>query len=118
MKVKVSEASGPTLDWMVATADNRMPSLHEYSKGGGKWFVMMQTGVYRTVCAFSESWAQGGPIIDREGIGFYKANATKWWAHPYGGEYNCEGPTSLVAAMRCFVAAKLGEEVEVPDSLV
>jgi hypothetical protein len=27
------------------------------------------------------------------------------------------GPTPLVAAMRCYVASKLGDEVEVPDEL-
>ncbi len=27
-----------------------------------------------------------------------------------------EGPTLLVAAMRCYVASKLGAEIEVPDS--
>jgi len=26
-------------------------------------------------------------------------------------------PTPLIAAMRCFVASRLGEEVEVPDEL-
>lgn len=25
------------------------------------------------------------------------------------------GPTPLIAAMRCYVASKLGEEVEIPD---
>ena len=28
-----------------------------------------------------------------------------------------EGETRLIAAMRCFVASKLGDEVEVPDEL-
>ena len=28
------------------------------------------------------------------------------------------GPTPLVAAMRCYVASKLGDEVEVPDELL
>lgn len=27
------------------------------------------------------------------------------------------GPTALIAAMRCYVASKLGEEVEIPDEL-
>ena len=27
-------------------------------------------------------------------------------------------PTPLIAAMRCFVASKIGEEVNVPDELV
>jgi hypothetical protein len=28
------------------------------------------------------------------------------------------GPTPLVAAMRCYVASQLGDEVDVPDELV
>jgi hypothetical protein len=28
------------------------------------------------------------------------------------------GPTPLTAAMRCYVASKLGDEVEVPDELL
>ena len=27
------------------------------------------------------------------------------------------GPTPLIAAMRCYVASKLGDEVDVPDEL-
>ena len=29
-----------------------------------------------------------------------------------------DGPTALIAAMRCFVASRLGDEVEVPEELV
>lgn len=32
-----------------------------------------------------------------------------------GGYY---GPTPLIAAMRCFVASKLGDEVEIPEELL
>jgi len=28
-----------------------------------------------------------------------------------------DGPTPLIAAMRCYVASKLGEEVDVPEEL-
>jgi hypothetical protein len=28
-----------------------------------------------------------------------------------------EGPTPLIAAMRCYVASKLGDEVEIPSEL-
>ena len=34
-----------------------------------------------------------------------------------GEELVTTGPTPLVAAMRCFVVSKLGDEVEVPDEL-
>ena len=36
-------------------------------------------------------------------------------AKSYGHAF---GPTPLIAAMRCFVASKLGDEVDVPDELI
>jgi len=33
-------------------------------------------------------------------------------------EWGCYGPTPLIAAMRCYVASKLGEEVEAPEELL
>jgi hypothetical protein len=31
--------------------------------------------------------------------------------------YTLDGPTPLIAAMRCYVASKLGDEVELPEEL-
>lgn len=69
----------------------------------------------------SVSWMHGGPIIDREGIlngpspfpgGEFAAGIGSEWS-------NCKhislGPTPLIAAMRCFVASKMGDEIEIPD---
>lgn len=28
------------------------------------------------------------------------------------------GPTPLIAAMRCFVASRLGDEIEIPEELL
>lgn len=107
MKRKTSELTGAALDWAVAKCENPAAPTEDL--------------IYHVKCdkplAYSTDWAQGGPIIDHEGIGFYRANMSKWWAHPYGGEYNAEGPTALIAAMRCYVASKLGEEVDIPDEL-
>jgi hypothetical protein len=69
---------------------------------------------------FSTDWAQGGPIIEREGIKMGRIdslNGPYWEAHmPYGtSDDSAEGSTPLVAAMRCYVASKLGDEVEVPE---
>jgi hypothetical protein len=40
----------------------------------------------------------------------------EWWARIWADE-DYEGPTPLIAAMRCYVASQLGDEVEVPDEL-
>jgi hypothetical protein len=75
----------------------------------------------------STNWSQGGPIIDRNEIGI-KRNAPcsagrEWEASPSitakgaGGRYGY-GPTPLIAAMRCYVASKLGDEVDIPEELI
>lgn len=73
-------------------------------------------------------WAQGGPIIERELISI--ESAFKAAGYDPGGWYwraACiteddkaffiDGPTPLIAAMRCYVASKLGDEIEIPEEL-
>lgn len=67
---------------------------------------------------FSTNWSQGGPIIEREGINIgCHLDGAEWVARNYWGEYESIGPTPLIAAMRCFVASRLGDEVEIPEEL-
>jgi len=70
---------------------------------------------------YSTDWSQGGPIIEREKIGVnYQSNKPLWVATPpLGANYkrNVGGTTPLVAAMRSYVASKLGDEVEIPEEL-
>jgi hypothetical protein len=75
----------------------------------------------------STDWAQGGPIIEREGIAVdcerSSGRVSGWVAcNEVAGDENWDanvhyGPTPLVAAMRCYVASKLGDEVEIPEEL-
>ena len=109
MKIKTTELTGAALDWAVAKAlGHHQPPYDEYTK------------VWLSQKRYSSDWAQGGPIIGRERISidcqqgspeFWKASCPRWL-------YFGHGPTPLIAAMRCFVASKLGDEVEVPDELV
>ena len=64
---------------------------------------------------FSTQWAQGGPIIEREGISIDLWGNDKWVANYCEAEQF--GPTPLVAAMRSYVASKLGDEVNIPEEL-
>ena len=115
MKVKVSEATGPVLDWMVAKAlgasDDTLESYVDGLREAGD-------GDYST------DWSQGGPIIEREGGTLWATNASGWRCkarYDYLKDTEgptMEGPTLLIAAMRCYVASKLGDEVEVPDELI
>ena len=46
-------------------------------------------------------------------------HATMWWDDGEGQrEVVMQAATPLIAAMRCYVASKLGEEVDVPDELI
>lgn len=80
------------------------------------------------------NWAQGGPIIERESlwvreyavehpsVARFMPPSDKWFAYASrrydGGDYSCYyGETFLIAAMRCFVASKLGDNVYIPKEL-
>jgi len=120
MKIKTSELQGPALNGVVARIEFN--------------------GEYRpiTVPDYSADWSQGGPIIEREHIdirytfteGGYRTSDSVDAVHAAINLPNAEtcfdpkkvvweyGPTPLISAMRCFVASKLGDYVEVPDELL
>ena len=96
--MKTSELIGPALDWAVAKAWQPVYSdrhLLEHAKGFHP----------------STNWAQGGPIIEREGIALLPPGIAEMPGVEGRGE------TLLIAAMRCYVASVLGDEVEVPEGL-
>lgn len=69
---------------------------------------------------YSTNRSQGGPIIEREGIALGK-NGTIGTPNAYeaGDDSNIHyGPTPLIAAMRCYIASKLGDEVDIPAELI
>jgi hypothetical protein len=72
----------------------------------------------------SSKWSQGGPIIEREKISVI-GYTDQWeacadvgiYVDNYQGDW-ISGPTALIAAMRCYVASKIGDEVEIPKELL
>ena len=101
MKIKTSELIGAALDWAVAKCE-------------GMEFDLAPDGYY--IYKPSSNWAMGGPIIEREQINLW-TEGYDWEATQYG-KWQEWGPTALIAAMRCYVGTKLGNEVEVPDELL
>jgi hypothetical protein len=111
--MKTSDLSGPALDWAVSKCEGI-----EWEQGD------LFAREYGPGFKPSIDWAHGGPIIEREWL-----DITPWpnegredmrWhcqQHDSGGDCAQYGPTPLVAAMRCYVASKLGEIVEVPDEI-
>ena len=115
MKLKANELTGAALDWAVAKCiyepddvvicDGRVFAYDDATKGFNP----------------ATNWAQGGPIIAQERIGLKYTGAAMEFVAWVNGElstvHDHYGPTPLIAAMRCYVASEMGEEVEVPDEL-
>lgn len=112
--MKTSELQGTALDWAVCVANGETRE---------EWLKLPYP--------YSTNWLFGGPIIEQEKIAVW-----------YHSEYGCwcsagiewmdadvesdaffempdafRGPTPLIAAMRCYVASKLGDEIEIPEGL-
>jgi len=109
MKIKTSELIDEALDWAVAAAN-------------GQDYYQPDTG---PACAeFSTDWSEGGPIIERERITLTNGTPAglefMWHAQISTSDvfHQMNGPTPLVAAMRCYVASKLGNKVEIPQELL
>lgn len=113
--MKTSELTGAALDWAVAWCERKLITLLCGVMVRDNDGMLSPTKSNPLVqWSPTTDWAQGGPIIEREGITVTKANSKGWTAQDYTMHFWGTGPTPLVAAMRCYVAGKLGDEVEVP----
>lgn len=119
MKIKTDKLTGAALSWAVAEAvqeeigiENADVVLYFADSDGGN--VSYKPW---------EDWAQGGPIIERKGIchaSIRDGRKIIGWraAFKADGVFGFDSPTPLIAAMRCYVASKLGAEVEIPEELI
>jgi hypothetical protein len=118
--MRTSELTGAALDWAVALIEK--PGIVGVRPDG-------KLGAAGNL-AFSPStnWAQGGPIIEREFLELRPGSFigskdcprifAAWAQNQRGGKtVSATGPTQLIAAMRCYVASKLGGDVEIPNEL-
>ena len=115
MKINTNELTGAALDWAVAVAE------------GAVWATWRFIEAYENgEMNYQKDWAQGGEIIEREKIGVTFHDERDDWEVPNWGAWPTQtddrqeimGETPLIAAMRCYVASKLGDEVEVPVELL
>lgn len=137
--MKTSELIDGPLDWAVLEAQK--PDLRNPDRAGIATFGPLFGKGYKYPCwgtrkySPSTDWKEGGPIIKRELAGVFKYNKLdpnepdKFGAHVVIQRSDwredlvnislcLDGPTPLIAAMRCFVASKLGDEVEIPKELL
>lgn len=137
-KIKTSALTGPALDWAVEEARGYGKRYLEFwNIGGDKRFIYCLVGN-----SPSTQWSQGGPIKERERIAT-RYSKGKWYAmrsedlgdgeraqwckYTFRGvpksastsrQCRFSAEAELVAVMRCYVASKLGDEVDVPEELL
>jgi hypothetical protein len=126
MKIKTNKLTGAALDWAVAKCEGHSvfikhaPVQIMYTpKGKRSWYIYTP----------STNWSQSGPIIEREGIELlcntsalqaaaYKNANPDWFAClKFKRADHWHGTTPLIAAMRCYVASKLGDNIDIPEEL-
>ena len=101
--MRTEELTGAALDWAVAKCEG---TLHD-------------DGSVSDYFQPSTDWEQGGAIIEQEKISLW-SRGKEWAAEsftPNEQGHEETGKTPLVAAMRCYVASKMGDDVEVPEEL-
>lgn len=137
MKYKTAELDGELLDAAVAKALG-VP-LRVFTNGmfeAASYDVPFDTGPSESesgdVFEPSTRWAHGGPIIERNFIQIYRNTVRDASGHFHGwvadcpkaveleprqkARHGCSGSAAapLTAAMRAFVATKIGDEVDLP----
>ena len=126
--MKTSELTGAALDWEVAKCEGvvtirNFPGLAYIPKGKRSYYKYTP----------STNWKQGGPIVEENIFKLFRNVGGSWTAHIkkripyYSPTYDADigadeilskaGPTPLIAAMRCYCCAKLGDEVGIPEEL-
>ena len=119
--MKTSELTGAALDWAVAKCEG-YTGLHKIEWVWPQLVMWPPRKAYGVVdlceLGYSTDWAQGGAIIAREKIATnYSMKRECWFAENFIETQTESGDTPLIAAMRCYVASKLGDDIELPEEL-
>ena len=103
MKIKTQNLTQSALNWAVGTAEGAAMDgyygLSDYP--------------------YVDDWSLSGPLVDREIFSFSKDELSETrYAWHKDGKSRAYGPTLLIACLRCIVASRLGDEVDVPDDVL
>jgi len=134
MKQNTYTLTGHALNWAVAMAEGNKVfrprvgrpedwSREAYDRGeDDRWVVRVEnpTLAYFVDWTYapSTSWNQGGHIIEREQMCVQPSMKEDDWFAALGDDNFAYGKTPLIAVMRCYVASKLGSEVDIPEELL
>lgn len=129
--MKTRDLIGAQLDWAVAKCEGYECEFGD--EVSGPWLVPQEGYLHdeKPLASFrpSTDWAQGGPLSERESlcVGRKQQCDTAYcpindptvdcWARTSNGGHLSYGPTPLIAAMRCFCASRLGDEINIPEEL-
>jgi hypothetical protein len=128
-RVKTNELLGAALDRAVAAAlnqqygEDRVIKVCRHEATTPAWIERENapgSAPYYHRFGPSTDWKQGGPIIERERLNILDQGG-EFTAHYSRGPRVAQrwsGPTPLIAAMRCFVASRMGDEIDVPEELL
>jgi len=133
--VRTEDLIGPALNWAVAKCESLEVSR---SNGGSLVFDSYKDCPEGAINEYNDgrwhiyhpstNWAQAGPIIEREKIQLSFEEECAWYSFPASPAWiamigeGCDtrsstSPDALVAAMRCYVASKIGNEVQIPEEM-
>lgn len=120
--MKTSKLTGAALDWSVAKCELLRGADYtlEVDRDVDGTLRVNFGGMYPD---WSTDWTEGGAIIERERLsitpreGYWEAYYHDNLFKDDGSDYFQIGITPLVAAMRCYVASCLGDDVELPEEL-
>ena len=132
--MKTVELCGVQLDYAVATLEgysNLRMNPHRFAPvlimdpPNKKYGVVQLADL-----DYSSAWGLAGPIIEREKITISPNDSKSyigqepWTAYRVallftdeGEKEYMHGHTPLIAAMRCYVASKMGDEINLPEEL-
>lgn len=144
IRVAIKDLAGPALDYAVAracgcelttahahfrkcaapvwSADTIEKSISTFDDGPR---IIDAYGNVAPIPSYSTGWDHSGPLLERtpgleikQWLESRPESKCEVHIHNYEGDWIAFGPTMLIAAMRCYVASKFGEFVEVPEELV
>lgn len=117
--MKTQDLIGAQLDWAVAKCENPDISIEHFIAMHSHYAYVYDTFDY------SANWSEGGPIIEHiKGLEFKHwleskpESCCEAHIHNYEGDWIAFGPTPLIAAMRVYVMAKHGDEINIPEELL
>ena len=123
MTVKTNSLTGAALNWAVAECEGKV------AQGVYGSPELLESGLHLHYCDVllsypyspSTDWAEGGPLIQRYEIDLKSVEEGVWQASNIFDDmewHRFVGYSPLEAAMRCLIAHKLGDEVEIPQELL